>query len=492
MSPIQQKSHSISDCNMVMSDLDTYNRARERWEATSGLRSIDRRRNLFSVSSSCNPAHERKVVDDREHKPEEVLVSKSTALLKTHERIEDDKFPSNLEGEYSSNRLLEGATDDGGSGVGIVKGHINGGDYFGATAASEGSPPAAPSSGFKFGKFSDSKTDAAAANTMIGGIQNIRLVLEGSTSKNEANFNLTEEDGGGCDVANELTNSDDNYNSEDELPSENATTTTNSSDISNSEREEEFFKAIAAFDSVVGDNPAVKSIGIEEFPLLFEKLGTVYCEEEHRNTFKKLQDENGCVVKDVFINWYIDWLFGENESDEFSGRENDEVGGNQAVITSGDDKNCDNEVLSSRLSGFGDSFKLSIGNWKCDSCCVTNCERDLKCIACEISRVGISNSTSPDTTKVELSNNGGLFGGSNSNMDSVMMKRGIIGSTGFIFGGGNSTSNSSGGVVFGTTSQDGSSLPSSGFKFGGMDSPKTGILDAPTGGSKSKGFVFNV
>ncbi len=273
---------------MVMSNLNTYNRARERWEATSGLRSIDRRRNLFSVSSSCNPAHERKVVDDREHKPEKLMVSKSTALLKTHERIEDDKFPSNLESEYRSNRLLDGATDDGGSGVGIVKGHIKGGDYFGATSASEGSPPAAPSSGFKFGKFSNSKTDVAAIDTMIGGIQNIGLVLERSTSKNEANPNLTEEGGGG-DVVDELPNSDDYYNSEDELQSEDAATTTtsdNSSDISSSEKGEELFKAIAAFDYVVGDNPAVKSIGIEEFPLLFEKLGTAYCEEEHRNTFK--------------------------------------------------------------------------------------------------------------------------------------------------------------------------------------------------------------
>ncbi len=92
---------------------------------------------------------------------------------------------------------------------------------------------------------------------------------------------------------------------------------------------------------------------------------------------------------------------------------------------------------------------------------------------------------------MELSNNGGLFGGSNSNMDSVIMKSGVIGSTGFILGGGNSSSNS-GGVVFGTDPQDGSSLPSSGFKFGGIDSPKTDVLDAPTGGSKSKGFVFNV
>ncbi len=75
------------------------------------------------------------------------------------------------------------------------------------------------------------------------------------------------------------------------------------------------------------------------------------------------------------------------------------MGGNQTVIPSSDDKNCDNEVLRNCLSGFGDSFKISIGNWKCDSCCVTNCERDLKFIACETSRVGISNSTSSDTRK---------------------------------------------------------------------------------------------
>ncbi len=433
MNPSQQKSYSISDCNTVMiSDLETYNRARERWEATSELRSIDRRRKLFSSvsSSSCTPAHERKVVDDdHEHNPEKAMVSESAVLLKTHERIDDNEFPCSLEGEYSPQQLIDGG-DDGGSGVGI-KGISGGGtdDYFGAAAApSQGPPPPAPSSGFKFDQFNDSKT-AALVDTVTGS-QNIGLMLGGLTSKNEGWCNPTEE--GGDDVLVRPNDNNNHYSSEDELQSED--TTTNSSDISSSEREEELAKALAAFDSVAGDNPSAKCcIGIEAFPVLFEKLGTVYCEEEHRNTFRRLQDENGCVARDVFINWYVGWLFGENddEGDDFLGGGGDDEGGNEAALAPVD-KSGENEVLSSHLRGFGDSFKLSPGSWKCDSCMVTNFDRDVKCIACETFRVGISSPTSSGT-RVELSSSDdGLFGGSSS------MGSGVIGSTGFIFGGGNS------------------------------------------------------
>ncbi len=517
LSSIQRNSRNTSDCTTVMSDLDTYNRARERWEATSGLRSINRRQNLFSSaassSSSCNPAHdERKMVYpdglEQQHKPEEMVVSKSTSLLKAAmpERIEEDgsAFSNNMESdEYSSNHLLDGATaaDDDCSGTGgIVKGgHSKSADYFTASNTTN--------------SVGSTTTDAASAAVIdpiiIGGIQNIGLgQLEGSRRlKNEATTNpdLTEEGGGGgVDVVEERPNSDDddgscNSESDGGLTSEysNNSSEGNLSD----EKEEELFKAIVAFDSVVqeNNNPAAnKSIGIEEFPLLFEKLGTVYCEEEHQRTFKQLQDENGYVVKDLFLNWYIDWLFGENEEESDSDDEGFSGGENEAVIVSSshsNDKNCDKKVLCNRLNGFGDAFKLSTGNWKCNSCCVTNSERGLKCIACETPRVGISNSTSSDTTKVddaELSNTGGgLFGGSNSsNMDSAIMKSGVIGSTGFIFGGGNS----SGGRD--TASQDASSITSSGFKFGGiLHSPKTDIgggVDAPTVCSKSNGFVFTV
>ncbi len=86
-------------------------------------------------------------------------------------------------------------------------------------------------------------------------------------------------------------------------------------------------------------------------------------------------------------------------------------------------------MLSSHLSGFGDSFKISSGNCKCDTCLVTNSDRDMKCIACETSRVGISSPTSSGT-KVEPSSSG-LFGGGSNSIGS-----GVIGSTGFIFGGG--------------------------------------------------------
>ncbi len=318
MSPAgQQKSYSISDCSkkVMISDLETYNKARERWEATSELRSIDRRQKLFSCasSSSCTPEHERKVVNDvHEHNPEKAMVSESTVFLKTHEQINDNEFPCHSEGECSSQQLTGGG-DDGGSGVGIKD--ISGGDtddYFGASSApSHGPPPPGPSSGFKFNQFDVSKT-SVLVDTVIRN-QNLGLMLGESTSKNEGWHYPTD---GGDNVVAGPNDNNSSYSSEDELQ-QSEDTTTNSSDISSSEREEELAKALAAFDSIAGNNPTDKCcIGIEAFPALFEKLGTVYCEEEHQNTFRRLQDENGCVSRDVFINWYVDWLFGENDDEE--------------------------------------------------------------------------------------------------------------------------------------------------------------------------------
>ncbi len=500
MSPSQQKPHSISDCSMVMSDLATYNRARERWEATSGLRSIDQRQKLFSVSPSCTRAYECKVVGDHDHNRENMMVSESTILHKAHERLDDDdKFTCCLRGEHSSQRLHDGS-DDGGTEVSTKDISGSNGDCFSVASA------APPSSVFKFGEFGDSKT-ASIINTVTRN-QNIGSVLGGSTSKNDRWCNPIEKDGNVVAVRND----GDNYNFEEELQSEDDTT--NSSNISSSEREEELAKAFAAFDSVAEGNPAAgEFIGIESFPLLFEKLGTVFCEEEHLNTFKRLQDENGFVARDVFINWYVGWLFGEydEEDDEFSGEEHN-GDRNDAAVLGGDKCGENDEILKSHFSGgFEDSFKLSSGNWKCDSCMVTNSEKDVKCIACETSQGGgISSSTTSDNTSVKSSSNsggGGLFGGSTSSihgssrMDSGTVKYSHIGgsSTGFIFGGGTSTSNSSNGFVFGTSQGEGSPPPapsSSGFKFSGVDSPKTDVLDVPPPSTddttKSKGFVFNI
>jgi hypothetical protein len=51
-------------------------------------------------------------------------------------------------------------------------------------------------------------------------------------------------------------------------------------------------------------------------------MGIVYCKEEHRasGTIKKIRSVdassgNKIITKKAFVDWYLDWLFGDRDSD---------------------------------------------------------------------------------------------------------------------------------------------------------------------------------
>ena len=85
-----------------------------------------------------------------------------------------------------------------------------------------------------------------------------------------------------------------------------------------SEVAKERAKAEETFVGLAGDSS--DSILASDFDKLIESLGTVYCEEEHRHTIKKIStvyalSGNKIISKKAFIDWYLDWLFGDGESE---------------------------------------------------------------------------------------------------------------------------------------------------------------------------------
>ncbi|KAG6594144.1 Nuclear pore complex protein [Phytophthora cinnamomi] len=78
------------------------------------------------------------------------------------------------------------------------------------------------------------------------------------------------------------------------------------------ERKEEEEKARKAFRSIACDGNDF--IASEQFPKLFKTLGSTYSEEEHASTLHTLEND-GKVYEIDFVSWYVDWIFGEDESD---------------------------------------------------------------------------------------------------------------------------------------------------------------------------------
>jgi len=265
-----------------------------------------------------------------------------------------------------------------------------------------------------------------------------------------------------------------------------------------SEIAEEADKARNAFDAIADGSDTMPS---SKFGDLLESMGTTYCEEEHRRTLKRL-GKDGMISRNVFVDWYIEWLFGDEESEDFSedGQEDDEPG----------EPEPKSQVKS---EGWGNIFKSSEeGSWKCEVCSLVNAVSADACVACETPRPG-ANKEGSETEAADRSSQpaqgsigkgGFTFGGVTSTSSLPALKPGgnnapgSIGSSGFSFGGafgassakGSNTSKSGGGFSFGgsgETLKDDSktnepAANASGFSFGMATNASTGI--------GSSGFSF--
>ena len=191
------------------------------------------------------------------------------------------------------------------------------------------------------------------------------------------------------------------------------------------EREEERQNADQAFTDTVGEG--VDVIDSAAFGDLIESMGTTYCEEEHRRTIKKISGADGKITREAFIAWYLDWLFGGDESD-IETDEEDEAGEEEET------------PAASSGEGWGNAFGVEEGSWKCDACMVRNKAADTKCAACETVRPGYED-------KQEESGDGAAASGS------------AIGAGGFSFGGA------------AAAAAPAASIGSGGFSFGGATTP---------------------
>ncbi|KAL7553465.1 hypothetical protein ACHAWF_016746 [Thalassiosira exigua] len=256
-----------------------------------------------------------------------------------------------------------------------------------------------------------------------------------------------------------------------------------------SEIAEERAKAEGAFSAFVGEGST--STPASSFGELLESMGTTYCEEEHRRTIKKIatKDESSgksIITRKAFLDWYVDWLFGDGESDEESTADSDEE--------EESDRHHPKEGEGvGNSEGWGSMFKTSEeGSWKCTVCMVTNKPSVTACAACDAPRPGEEGKT-PGTSIAKSAAPGSIGAGgfsfgiapapAGSTTDSAAADSSSgIGSGGFTFGGfggkmseqkaeePKAESTGPGGFSFGST---GSTAPSTtgigsgGFSFGG-------------------------
>ena len=219
------------------------------------------------------------------------------------------------------------------------------------------------------------------------------------------------------------------------------------------EREEEKNKAIQAFKTVAASGVVTKA----NFKDLMEAMGTTYCEEEHRRTIKKLSDKQGNITQQVFVEWYVEWIFGDGDDSDYSDGADSDAG---ATDANDKDNASGAKAASHTTAGWGNIFVTDTSSWKCESCMVQNKEGDTKCAACETIRPGCEDTSS----KSDQSKQSAPIVKSNFTFSAA--DAGQTGSTGFSFS------------AAGASDQNTPSA-TSGFTFG------------TAGSGKSSGFIFN-
>ena len=173
------------------------------------------------------------------------------------------------------------------------------------------------------------------------------------------------------------------------------------------EREEERLKASETYEKLASNGVILAN----DFGKLIEAMGTTYCEEEHKCTVRKIS-ENGVISKNAFMNWYMDWLFGDNDYSDFedgsdSYDSNDESDSDDSETFSNNDSsestdNENNKAMDSTNQGWGNTFSVEKDSWKCEVCMVQNSGKSIKCLACETLKPGCEDvsEVKDDTSKV--------------------------------------------------------------------------------------------
>eukprot|EP01034_Spumella_vulgaris_P004239 gene4239-5408_t len=140
----------------------------------------------------------------------------------------------------------------------------------------------------------------------------------------------------------------------------------------------EMDNARQAWTAVVGksDSTMVASSECGEdgvFDRLMTRLGTTFSAEEHGEQLTALRSADGTMASDVFVDWYVRWLYKSDGSDAGDEEEAEQQS------ASGDGKGWSNVKWSVApvLSGAS-----SDGGWKCSSCSVMNGASQAVCVCC--------------------------------------------------------------------------------------------------------------
>ena len=160
-------------------------------------------------------------------------------------------------------------------------------------------------------------------------------------------------------------------------------------EVDDVERQEERAKAGEAFDEV--DSTGRGWIEESQFEALMGAVETTYSVEEHKPKLLSICREKR-LEREVFLTWYDNWLFGEDDSSDGEGEKGKEVG---AV---------------SKTEGFASLLASQANGWKCKACLVSNPESAVKCLSCETAKSGKDSIVADSATRSSKSSPGSAFG----------------------------------------------------------------------------------
>ena len=148
-------------------------------------------------------------------------------------------------------------------------------------------------------------------------------------------------------------------------------------EVDDVERQAERAKAGEAFDEV--DSTGRGWIEESQFEALMEAVGTTYSVEDHKPKLLSVGREKR-LEREVFLTWYDDWLFGEDDSSDGEGE------------------------------GFASLLASQADGWKCKACLVSNPESAVKCLSCETAKSGKEGIVADSTTRSSKSSPGSALG----------------------------------------------------------------------------------
>ncbi|GMI08720.1 hypothetical protein TrLO_g2336, partial [Triparma laevis f. longispina] len=146
------------------------------------------------------------------------------------------------------------------------------------------------------------------------------------------------------------------------------------SSVADSDVEEEKENAANAFDEVAVNGV----VTADDFAKLFKALGSTYDPDDHSRYLKVVKGSDSDIDRSKFVDWYIEWLFGDNE---------DNIGSSSEEEVEVEDEKDEGDSSAPTGTGWGSAFKVT--GWKCDVCMSNNIPEDkLACPACETVRPG--------------------------------------------------------------------------------------------------------